>query len=146
MKPSFSNNNNWDLLYTGQESSYLLDGKPMPIMPFSCPVAVSIPTIAIFIETIDESPFWKFGGHVSARINSGLQVGGQVDATIGRRWLRLNQINIIRFPSLSDNYVLEFEPPKWFKLFKYTLWEYIGTGYADLEGKIDNLETLINNP
>ena len=147
--PQFANSNNWDLISNGNITASLVNpNEPyhIPINPISISTLIETPTIAIFTETTNPKSTWKCGGWVAANIVSGLIVGGNADTEIARRYLQLEKINIVRFPRLSNNFALKLFVPSWFKYFSWTIWEYIGEGFADLEGKLDNLESVINTP
>lgn len=144
-KPVFSNTNNWEILDSGEKlaSNFGSNGQKIPINPFELPVQAQVPTLAVFVETIDSSIRWRYGGHLIARVFTGLTVGGVSDAIIYRKYLRLNAINLVRIPSLANSYSLSLEVPYWFKSISWIVWEYTGIGEADIEGKLDEIQTLI---
>lgn len=146
-KPVFSNANNWELLDSGEKLAlnFGSNGQRIPINPFDLPVQAQVPTLAIFVDTIDSSIRWRYGGHLIAKVFTGLTVGGISDSIIYRKYLRLNAINIARIPSLANTYSLGLEVPHWFKSISWSVWEYTGMGNADVEGKIDEIYTLIKS-
>jgi hypothetical protein len=91
----------------------------------------------VYCSTENPKPRWKFAGNCQALVYTGVSTGGQNLSVIGSLPLFLNQKNICRFPSLSDQYSIKFKVPIWFKSFYYSLWEYTGSGVGDTEGKID---------
>lgn len=149
LKPQFSNSNNWNLIANGSEVAVILSTPTEaynPIPPIDLATLIDLPTIAVYTYTSNAPSSWRCGGWVSGNIITGLTVGGNSDAEIGRFTLQLNRINIIRFPQVSTTYSIRIYVPKWFRDISYTVWEYTGGGIPDLEGKIDYLETLINTP
>lgn len=149
IKPQFANSTNWDLIDSGTVLATKVNPAKdyyNPINPINISVQISSPTVAIFTETNNPKSTWSCGGWLSANIVSGLIVGGNSDAEIAKKWLRLEKINIIRFPSLSNSYSLILFAPSWFESISWVIWEYIGSGHADLEGKLDLIyEEIINN-
>lgn len=146
-KPVFSNSNNWELLDSGEKLASIFgsNGQRIPINPFDLPVQAHFPTIAVFVETIDSSIRWRYGGHMIAKVFTGLTVGGVSDSIIYRKYLRLNAINIVRIPNLANTYSLGLEVPHWFKSISWNVWEYVGSGNADIEGKLDEIHGILEN-
>lgn len=147
LKPQFSNNNSWSSIGSGSVSAVKLS-TPVdaynPIPPITISTLVDVPTIACFTSSSEAPSTWMCGGWLSANIVSGLTVGGNSDAEIGRETLRLNRINIIRFPQLSSTYSLKLYVPKWFRQITYNVWCYTGSGVPDIEGKLDQIALTIN--
>jgi hypothetical protein len=146
-KVQLGNSNNWNLLHSGNQTAMILPGgnnSHLPIESISIPISLESTTIAVFIQTEDPKSTWKYGGSVGANIVTGLIVGGNSNSEIARRACYLDKINIIYFPSVSNSYSLVLYPPKWFKNIEWIIWEYIGEGNIDPQGKLDEIYNLIS--
>lgn len=142
LRPSLSTSTNWTYLIDGQQIATVVNSDPPshdPILPVTVSLLCESTTLAIYCTTVDPKPRWKWGGNVSALIPTGIMVGGLSNSVIGFRSLRLGELTIVRFPSLSSFYSLKFDVPYWFKSFYYSIWEYSGSGIGDNEGKIDQV-------
>ena len=140
LRPNLGNSQNWEFVIDGTVSANIINVDPPshdPIPDQLVSVQVESPTVLIYCSTPNKRPKWRFGGYVFGMVYTGVNTGGQNLSAIGSSPIFLEEKNIIRFPSLSDNYSLKFKIPAWFKGFYYSIWQYTGVGIADIEGKGD---------
>lgn len=146
LQPNFSNSSKWQLVFSSSVNAVIINQKEQihaPIPTIKIPIQIGNTAVAILTDTKEGKSTWKCGGWLSINVNTGLTVGGDPDAEIARFFLRLGKINITRIPTLSYSYSLFLEVPYWFKFIEYYLWEYTGDGIADIEGKLDQINRLI---
>jgi len=142
LRPNLGLSGNWNYIdsHSVTATTMIIDGESrhIPIPPFDFPLVLDIPTLAISVDTTEAKPGWKFGGTCGMLIRTGIVVGGSHDSHTSD-WIKLwlGRVNVVRFPSIASDFVARFYVPRWFKDYQVNLFEYTGTGQADLEGKID---------
>ena len=145
LRPSFSNSANWQLLgqLSGNAQLVNVNGVnkvSVAIGILTFPLTVDNFTLAIATDINYVGSYrWKFGGLAQYIINTGITVGGNPDSIVAQKPLFIDQITIIRFPQLSNSYVLKIRVPDWFHDVTYNIFGYVGTGSPDLEAKIDDI-------
>ena len=149
LQPNFSNSDNWQLLgqLTGNAQLVNVNGVDrvsVPIGVLTFPLIVDNFTLAIATDlNYVGSSRWKWGGLAQYIINTGITVGGNPDSIVAQKPLFIDQITIIRFPKLSNSYVLKIRVPDWFHDVTYNIYGYSGDGNPDLESKLDTIHTEV---
>ena len=138
---NFSNSQNWHLIDSNQISAVTVtnqDGTTgyVPISPKNIPIIVEGKAIAVYVDTENAKPTWKNAGFVAINIFTGL-TNDNYSSEIKRAYLGLKKVNIIIIPTLSQTTSLTLFIPRWFKSVYWNIWEYIGDGIPDNEGKLD---------
>jgi hypothetical protein len=118
----------------------------LPIGEIMLPVRADKTTLAVYVTTINPKPRWYWGGSLIALVNTGLVTGGSPETVVASNPLQLGKINLIRLPALADTFGLKLVVPYWFKAISYTVWQYVGTGIGNLEGKVDAVYDKLENP
>lgn len=145
---NFANQNNWNLIDSGSRTAAIATNSNgttaiVPISAINLPLVIENNTIAVLFRTNNRKPTWYTGGWISFNILTGLTVGGSFDSSILRRRVTLDLINIISAPSIAQTFSLTIQPPYYFPDFSWTIWEYIGDGKADMQGKLDLIADFI---
>jgi hypothetical protein len=149
LQPNFANANNWELLgtLTGNAQLIQVNGENKILSAIGTLTFSITPdkhTLAISCETNSpKDDNWNFGGRALMLVATGITVGGVADSVVNSRSLFLNRINLIRFPAIAPTYTLKFSVPYWFHNVTYHVYQYIGAGIADLEGKLDQIHTEV---
>jgi hypothetical protein len=145
LQPNFANSANWELIgqISGNAQLVTVNNEPkifQPINSLTLPLTLEKHTLAISVETNSpKDDNWQYGGNALMLVNTGITVGGVADSVVSKRSLFLNRINLIRFPAIAPNYSLKFSIPYWFHNVNYIVFQYIGAGVADVEGKLDQI-------
>jgi len=128
-----SNSANWESIYSTnvsavqvpmQNGKYLINPIPEIVAPFVLDKFI----LAVSVDTdVPQESIWRFAGYINQRINTGLVVGGNQDATTVRgQPLFLDQINLIFFNKISTTYAVSIKVPRWFTRAAVNVWEYTG--------------------
>lgn len=120
----------WQEKFVAAEGSR--PGSHFPISEQFCPIQPESHVLAISASSDTAKPTWFWAGWCYQHLNIGVTLGGSFD-TYGdprRRSLELG-LNLLVFPELTDDFVLSFFPPKWFKDIEYIAWQFTGPTLTD---------------
>jgi hypothetical protein len=138
---------NWEALWSTSVSSVkLADGSSEFIPPIVVPILLSTNIIAIYASSNTAKPSWQIAGNVAKKIATGITLpGGAPDATISDvRLLRLNRINLFRFPRLTDTYALEIRPKYWIEDINLNLFIYTGVDSDTVTEQLNRIEFAVD--
>ncbi|MEM9544299.1 MAG: hypothetical protein AAGA60_33070, partial [Cyanobacteria bacterium P01_E01_bin.42] len=97
----------------------------IPIAEQFCPILPESHVLAVSARSDTAKPTWFWAGWCYQRLNIGVTPGGSFD-TYGdpRRSSVELGLNLLVFPKLTDDYVISFFPPKWFRDIEYIVWQF----------------------
>lgn len=137
----------WSQIYNEQRDAVqVADNFWSPLPAFEIGFLLEKHVLAVRCLSTTAKPHWRFAGTLSQRFQIG--TGGVVSplptVTGSARRLRLNRTELIRFPKLTTNYELLFEPPHWLKDLRLTIWEYNGFDSDTTEEMLTKIEEKID--
>lgn len=145
---NLSDSSKWQSLWSGSFSALGIAGKPgyhYPIDPILVPVLLESRIIAITATSATAKPKWWYAGKVRQIIQTGITVGGVVDAaSVNVKKLSLDKINLLIFQPLTPTYALEFEPIWWLDVIELSVWAYTGVDSDTVTQQLDRIELAID--
>lgn len=154
----------WELTYY-QKHTGNLDNRRIraPILePIELPYLTDKHLFLVGATSSKAKPSWLRAGYFYQQID-GIQINdtiifeglGAVPSTevdYTRRMIKLNAIELVQFPKISDNFRLRFEALPWIEEITLGIWEYTGTETDSTEeliqtvrAKLETIEFKIDN-
>lgn len=100
----------------------------VPIPPFTFPLILDNPRLAIRTESADAGARWYLGARVDVLFRTNT-VGPSLplsELIYSRVDARVNRTSYLDLPTPTAQYQLRFDIPYWFKAIKIIVWEYTG--------------------
>jgi hypothetical protein len=145
---NLSDSSKWQSLWFGSFTALGIAGKPgyhYPIDPILVPVLLDSRIIAITATSATAKPKWTYAGKARQKIQTGITVGGVVDAaSVSVKKLSLDKINFLVFPSLAPTYALEIEPIWWLNEISLSVWIYTGVDSDTVTEQLNRIEFAID--
>ena len=119
----------WEPIWTFNQIAAPLNELDEGYEPFPeliCPITLESDLIAIYADNPQGKDSWQSAGYAFQTVRSGLAVGGQNDALTAKIWVRLKNVNLLRFPWKLSGWQLSFKPNYWHKEINLQAWEYTG--------------------
>lgn len=138
----------WQSVYTANIQAQAVPNtanRVYPIGSIGIPVLLSNPLIAVSMRNDALPPTWRFAGHARQAINAGLLVGAATTASFATKPLLLNKLNLLYFPTLTAEWALSIDIPKWILEVTITVFEYTGAlnttadEIEEINAKLDEL-------
>lgn len=121
-------------------------GSHYPIGKILCPILLESRILAVSITSSTAKAKWEYAGKARMKIQTGLTVGGSVDAaSVSVKKLSLTNINVLVFPELASTYALEIEPIWWLDVVSIVVWEYVGIDSDTATAQLDRIELAVDN-
>lgn len=146
---NLSDSSKWQSLWFGSFIALGLPDKPgyhYPLDPILVPVLLETRIIAITATSTTARPKWTYAGKARQKIQTGITVGGVVDAAaVSVKKLSLDKLNLLVFPSLTPTYALEIEPIWWLERIELSVWTYVGVDSDTVTEQLNRIELGVEN-
>lgn len=135
--------NNWELIYANRlqklSSASFID-------PINIASELTGRYLAVGTKSLSAKPTWFKAGYLSqyidnVRLNDGFIFPGSTTVDLATRIIKLNQVQIVVLPNLTDSYSLFFQPVYWLTDLNVAVWQFTGTEVDEL----DLLTQISNN-
>lgn len=107
------------------------------ILPFTVPILLETPILAVRIYTQNSKESWFTGGWINQQIDVGSSGISAMQSESFR--LPLNVYKLLVFPNLSPQYRLHLTPAPWLPDFELTIWQFTGAIGSELKELIEVL-------
>lgn len=127
MKLELNNPDNWERIFEKNVSALkITSSRHSPIPDIKADVDVDRRIVAVEVISINAKNTWKWGGFFNQEVNSVKNALGVNSASITKRRIWLNQLNLLIFPEYTVKYRMSFTVPDYFKDISLKVWKYIG--------------------
>lgn len=142
-----SNSSNWEKVYQGSFVAVVIQGvrnQTLPIPAVVIPNSFERHTLAVGASSFQTKPTWHTGFWLSMNV----QLPGIGKAEADSKTIPLG-LSIVRFPSISTQYTLTANIPRWHKEMSIEIWQYVGSelerdDLADIKSDLSRIETKID--
>ena len=141
--PHLTIQSNWNPVYDEHRNAIAVTDKDFaPIAAFEIGFLFESHILAVRCLSASAKAHWRFGGSLSQKfpIGTGGTASSLPEVIAAERQMRLNRTALIRFPKLTSNYQLVFEPAYWHQHIRLTIWEYVGPESDTTEELIQTLK------
>lgn len=146
----------WELVFyrqiTGDISLYRRRPKLPAIAPIEIPFLFERRIFLCGVTNLEKP--WYRAGHLYCEIGGikvsdgvlfpGLQASPSSGADLDRKEIKLNSLELIIFPRVSQQVSLRFEPVPWLDRLTIALWEYRGIETDSTEDLIESLQAQVS--
>lgn len=138
-KFDLGNAQNWEEAYSQTfEAELVADYRFRPIGKVDIPILLGGSILAVYTESPPAPAHWQRAGWLNQKIRLGITVGGGQEGNRNQgRLMLLNQIVVVEWPSITEEYQVTFTPQRYLQQVDLRIWKYIGPISEPMSEQID---------
>lgn len=146
----FANSDNWEFAITQTFTADPIFSTTLerffPIPEQAISILATSEIVGIYCESESAKAGWKLGATVLQKFQTGIFVGGSPDSYINAAKIWLNQITLINFPKIAEEYAIAFRIPFWIRDLTVSVWFYTGEIADSVEDSLGRIEESLVDP